>query len=151
MRRMAFVVAMAILLPVTPGKALDATGTDIIGLRLGMPERQIVAVLQHQGFAVARDHGALTARTRDGQLTIDLAANGAVRQIRYVFTGHGAGEPQTIRASMLDRFGPPDQAIPMAWCQAARPNGTCPASRASLTFRPETLTLVLRAGTRESP
>jgi hypothetical protein len=34
----------------------------------------------------------------------------------------------------------------MGWCRVLRRDGMCPVSAPSLTFRPETLTLVLRAG-----
>jgi hypothetical protein len=57
------------------------------------------------------------------------------------------GEGEKIQASVLDRFGPPNQAKPMGWCRVPRRDGTCPVDAAALTFRTDTLTLVLRAGT----
>jgi hypothetical protein len=147
MRRVACVVATVILLAASPGDALDAARTDIIGLHLGMPEAEIVDGLKRQGFSVVYENGRLFAKTRDGQLTIDLADNQGARQIRYVFTGRGMGEQEKIRASVIERFGAPDQAKPMTWCHAGH-DGTCPADRASLMFLPESLTLVLRTGTQ---
>lgn len=146
MRSLAVVVTLVVVLAATAGQAFDPAGVDIIGLRLGMPEAEIVTTLQRQGFAVAHDHGALTARTRDGQLSIDLSEAQAVRLIRYTFSGNGVGEALKIRTSVLDRFGRPDQADPMVWCRAVGRNGVCPEDQASLTFLPATLTLVLRAG-----
>jgi hypothetical protein len=151
MRGVAPVVAMAVMLAANRGNALDPAGTEIIGLRLGMAEHEVVATLRHQGFAVTHDRGALSARTRDGRLTVDLTEDQAAWQIRYVFTGNGAGEPAKIEAAMLDRFGPPDQAKPMAWCRTIGQDGKCAADGASLIFLPETLTLVLRTGTRATP
>ncbi len=78
---------------------------------------------------------------------MDLTEDQAVRQIRYSFTGNGAGEPEKIQAAVLDRFGPPDQARPMEWCRTPGPDEKCPDDDASLTFLPETLTLLLRTGT----
>jgi hypothetical protein len=147
MRGRAFFAMMSVLLAATPSNALDTTEADIIGLRLGMPEAEIIVALRRQGFAVAHDHGALTTYTRDGQLTVDLNPNRAAQRIRYAFAGNGVGESGKLLAAILDRFGPPDQATPMVWCQALGRNGICPESAASLTFLPDKLILLLRAGT----
>ena len=37
---------------------LAAAGADIIGLRLGMLEADVVSGLRQQGFSIGRDHGA---------------------------------------------------------------------------------------------
>jgi hypothetical protein len=146
MRGAASIVATAVALAAAPANAFDPAGADIIGLRLGMPEAAIVATIRDQGFAVSRDQGALLARTRDGRLMIDVAGAQGAWRIRYVFTGHGPGEPEKIEAAIVDRFGPPDQARPMAWCQAVGRDGLCPAHAPSLRFLPGSLTLLLQSG-----
>ncbi len=143
-------LTMALLLVAVPAGAFDARGADIIGLRLGIPRTEAVAILRQQGFSVTPNDDSLTARTRDGDLTIELA-DGRVREIRYVFKARGAGEPESIPASVLDRFGPPNQSKPMAWCQVGARDGKCLDGAAALIFFPETLTLVLRAGARGEP
>jgi hypothetical protein len=147
MRGGAFLVAMSVLLAAAPSNAFNVADADIVGLRLGMPEAEIVVALRRQGFAVAHDHGALTAHTRDGQLTVDLTGNRAAQRIRYVFTGNGVGEPAKLQAAIRERFGAPDKAKPMVWCGAVQHDGTCPENVASLTFLSEKLTLLLQTGT----
>jgi hypothetical protein len=144
--RAAALAAMAILLVASRGYALDAAEVDIIGLRLGMADTEVTAALQRQGFAVTHDHGMLLARTRDGQLSVEIGADNAVREIRYTLRGHHVGEPDAIEAAVLDRFGPPSQSQPMMWCRVPGRDGTCPAGAPLLTYQPDTLTLVLRAG-----
>jgi hypothetical protein len=144
MRGMALVLLSMAVLATTPACAFDATGADIIGLRLGMPEVDLVAGLKRQGFLVRQDKGTLTATTRDGQITVQFAGDLGAQEIRYVFTGRLAGEPEKIRASVIDRFGAPDQAKPMTWCRAVGHDGLCPDDHASLTFKPESVTLLLR-------
>jgi hypothetical protein len=145
--RAATLAAMAILLTPTHGVAFDAAEADIIGLHLGMSDTEVMAALRVQGYAVTHDHGALLARTLDGQLAVDIGPNHAANEIRYTLRGYGMGEGEKIRASVLDRFGPPNQSKPMGWCRVPRGDGTCPVGAPSLTFHPDTLTLVLRAGT----
>ena len=146
MKRSIPALTMALLLVVAPAGAFDAQGADIIGLRLGIPRAEATAILRRQGFSVTPNDDSLTARTRDGDLTIDLK-DGRVREIRYVFNARGAGEPDRIPASVLDRFGQPNQSEPMTWCQVGARGGKCLDGAAALIFVPETLTLVLRAGT----
>ncbi|HBK06323.1 MAG TPA: hypothetical protein DDZ81_10725 [Acetobacteraceae bacterium] len=143
-------LAMTISLLTVAADAFDAQGADIIGLRLGMPEAEVVMALGHQGFSATRDRDALIAKTRDGNLTIDLMGS-RVHEIRYEFQARGAGEADKIATSILDRFGSPNQTNPMSWCQSNGRDGTCPPQAASLTFFPETRTLVLRAGTPMPP
>jgi hypothetical protein len=135
---------MTSLLGAAPSNAFDPSGVSITGLRLGMPEAEIVAAIRRQGFALTHDHGALIAKTRDGRLIVDLTEDQAALRIRYVFNGNGAGEPEKILASVLDQFGPPNQAQPIAWCGAVGHDGNCPADAASLSFLPETRTLLLQ-------
>lgn len=138
-------LATAVALVAVPANASDPQGTDIIGLRLGMTTSEVVTALGRQGFKATVDRNAVTARTRDGDLSIELA-DSRIKEIRYIFRGHSAGEADTIEASIADRLGPPDRAVPTTWCQTNGPNGTCTPRGASLTFVPETLTLILRAG-----
>jgi hypothetical protein len=137
---------MAILLAPTHSFAFDVAETDIIGVHLGMAETAVTAALRRQGYAVTHDHGALLARTVDGQLAVDIGADHAAHEIRYTLRGNGTGEGEMIQAAVVDRFGPPNQSKPMGWCRVLRRDGMCPVGAPSLTFRPETLTLVLRAG-----
>jgi hypothetical protein len=149
MRATASFMAIAIILALaaSPGQAYDASRAEIIGLRLDMLDTEVLMTMRRQGFAVTHDHGALVARTRDGQLTVDLTDTQAVRRIRYVFTNNGVGETQKIEESILDRFGPPDQMKPMGWCLALSRDGRCAEDGPSLIFQPETLTLVLQSRT----
>jgi hypothetical protein len=146
MRTMASLMTMAVILGASPGNAYDAARAEIIGLRLGMPDTEVLVTMHRQGFAVTHDHRTLIARTRDGQLTVDLTDDQAVRRIRYVFSGNGVREAEKIEESVLERFGPPDQLKPMGWCLAVRRDGVCAEDGPSLTFLPETLTLVLQSG-----
>jgi hypothetical protein len=143
---MASLMTMAVILGASPGNAYDAARAEIIGLRLGMPDTEVLVTMHRQGFAVTHDHRTLIARTRDGQLTVDLTDDQAVRRIRYVFSGNGVREAEKIEESVLERFGPPDQLKPMGWCLAVRRDGVCAEDGPSLTFLPETLTLVLQSG-----
>jgi len=144
----AFVVATA--LATTNAGAFDARGADIIGLRLGMTAAEATAALGRQGFAVTRDHDALTATTRDGQLDIRLDGEQLAR-IRYIFRAHEAGAPESIAMSVLNRFGPPQQKKPMAWCLMTEREAACPQDVASLTFFPETPALVLQSARTPRP
>ncbi len=189
--RRAVLIPMAVMLMVAATAAADAAdpaSVDILGLRLGMAEPQVAAVLLHQGVAPGRmtrqtgpcDNNrtcaTITARTRDGELAIRLAPDAGdpeasraatmlpaatrpetalgdpalkVARISYTLRGTGPGEPTMIRASILERFGPPDQSSPMAWCQPVGMDGRCEADQPSLAFLPDTLTLVLRAAVRD--
>lgn len=143
--------------------AANPEAFDILGLRLGMAEPRVDAVLLQQGVPssrISRSGGGcedqrrcsvtITAPTRDGALTVRLIGSGPapvfeVTQIAYSFKGIAPGEPAMIRTSLLQRFGPPDQAMPMMWCRRVW-NGRCQADQASLGFVPDTLTLTLMAG-----
>jgi hypothetical protein len=148
MRAVAAVAAIAVFLATSPGHAFDAAQAEIIGLRLGMADIDVTAALRRQGFAVTTDHGALVARTLDGQVTVYLTGTQTVRRISYTLKGYGAGETEKIEGSVLDRFGPPDQAKPMAWCRKLGRDGMCPDAVPSLTYQRDTKTLDLRAGTQ---
>jgi hypothetical protein len=138
-------------------EAFDAGSVDILTLRLGQSEDEVVARLADQGIGEARMQrqrhacprnpaviclAAIQARTRDGMLTITFgdATTGTasdvvfVHRIEYRLSGKGAGEPDMIRASVLNRFGEPSWRQPLAWCgRAARATG-CPADQPRLTF-----------------
>jgi hypothetical protein len=146
MRRIASAIVMAVFFAAHPGRAFDVQGADIIGLRLGMQEAEIVARLTHQGFRPTHTPGTITAFTKDGQIRIGLLDDGSASQIRYVFGGNGAGEAEKIKDAIIERFGLPDRPKPMSWCRTTRSDGVCSRDVASLTFYPESLTLWLRFG-----
>jgi hypothetical protein len=145
------VAAIAALLAAAPAHGFDAAHVDIIGLRLGMQEPEIVDRLAHQGYTVSRTKDAIAANTRDGRLQIALSEEHGVTEIIYVFSGRGPGDPAKIRESVLIRFGDPDQAKPPTWCRTVRPDGICPPDQARLTFLPEALTLSLRGEVARQP
>src|SRR4051794_12011660 len=158
-------------------EAFDAGSIDILTLRLGQSEDEVVARLADQGIGEARmqrqrhacPHDpaascltAIQARTRDGMLTISFgnpasrtaSEDVSVHRIEYRLSGKGAGEPDMIRASVLNRFGEPSWRQPLAWCgRAARATG-CPADQPRLTFEagPGVSSLLpLTAGERRVP
>ncbi len=145
MRRIALAAAMAALLAAGPVRAFDASGADIIGLRLGMPETEVLARLGRQGYVPKQTPGAIEASTLDGRLQIVLSADRGVTEIRYIITGRRRGDPVEVQASIIFRFGAPNQASPPGWCRAVGRDGMCPPDQASLTYLPETLTMLLRA------
>jgi hypothetical protein len=149
MARVASAIVFAAILAAEPTHAFEAAGADIIGLRLGMPESQVVAVLAHQGYAAHPAPRAITANTKDGRLQVVLSAERDVTEITYVLYDRGAGAPEKIRESILSRFGDPNQITPPTWCRAVGRNGICPVDQASLTFLPASLTLRLTAGRDE--
>ncbi|MDB5398292.1 MAG: hypothetical protein QOD93_7267 [Acetobacteraceae bacterium] len=145
MRRLASATAIAALLVTAPAHGFDAAGVDIIGLRLGMPGPEVVARLAAQGYAVSDTPQAITATTRDGRLHVALSAGHGVTEISYVFSGRRSGEPAGLRQSIVTRFGNPSQPTPPTWCRAVGPDGMCPKDQASLSFLPDSLTLLLRS------
>ena len=145
MRRMRWTVILVGVLAGGPARAFDPTGVDIIGLRLGMQATEVVSCLGQQGYKPGLAPTLITANTMDGYLKVILSAGSGVTQINYVFRGRGAGELAQIPASVLARFGEPDQVEPPTWCRAVSSAGTCPDGKPSLTFLPASLTLILRA------
>jgi hypothetical protein len=146
MRRLASTIVIATFLAAGAAHPFEAAGADIIGLRLGMSEAEIVARLAHQGYAVTNSAGTITAKTMDGRLEIVLSADRGVTEISYAFYGRGAGAPAKIREAIIIRFGDPDQVNPPTWCRAVGQDGLCPKNEASLTFLADPLTLRLTAG-----
>jgi hypothetical protein len=149
MARVASAIAFAAFLAAGPIQAFEAAGADIIGLRLGMSESEVVAELAHQGYLAHAAPQAITANTKDGRLQVVLSAEQGVREISYVLYDRGAGAPAKIRESIWGRFGDPDQATPPTWCRAVGRDGICPGDQAALTFLPASLTLRLTAGQNE--
>jgi hypothetical protein len=147
--KVASAIAFAAFLAAEPAHAFDAAGADIIGLRLGMSESEVVAELAHQGYAARPTQKAITANTKDGRLQVVLSAAQGVIEITYVLYDRGAGAPAKISEAILGRFGDPNQATPPTWCRAVGKDGICPADQASLTFLPPSLTLRLMAGRDE--
>ncbi len=141
---MASATILAALLATGPAWGFDATGVDIIGLRLGMPQSEVVASLAKQGYTAKSTPEAILAKTRDGRLQVALSPSRGVTAIRYTFTGHEMGAPEKIREAVMVRFGDPNQATPPTWCRTVGSDGMCPSNQASLTFLPDELTLLLR-------
>jgi hypothetical protein len=136
---------LALLGAGSPGFAMDPAHADILGLRLGQSQTEVVDRLTRQGAALMPASDGLAAKTRDGELEILLDGPRGVTQIRYAFNGRGVGEPSAIRTSILIRFGPPDQEHPMAWCKALDATAHCPADRPALIYAPDSLVLILRS------
>jgi hypothetical protein len=149
MARAASAIVFAAVLAAGPIHAFEAAGADIIGLRLGMSESEVVAELAHQGYVAHPTPRAITANTKDGRLQVVLSAGQGVREISYVLYDRGAGAPAKIREAIWGRFGDPDQATPPTWCRAAGRDGICPVDQAALTFLSASLTLRLTAGQNE--
>jgi hypothetical protein len=150
MRRAVSAIAIAIFLTAGPIRAFEAAGADIIGLRLGMSESEVVDGLAQQGYAVDSSGEAISATTKDGRLQVALSPGRVVTAISYAFFWRGAGAPTKIHDSILVRFGNPDQVNPPTWCRAVGHDGICPGNQASLTFLQDSLTLRLSAGQDES-
>jgi hypothetical protein len=140
--------------PLGPAAAFDPRETDILGLRLGMNPQDVLHNLAAQGADPSRidqEVGACTANARgrcilavtaptpDGTLLIRFAARAgpgseAVWSIAYTLAGRGAGEPDMIRAAVLNRFGPPVSADPLLWCGIVDRHGCNPPDQPQLTF-----------------
>jgi hypothetical protein len=140
------VTAIAAFLAAGSAHAFEAAGADIIGLRLGMSDVDVVAELATQGYALSRAQGLITSNTRDGRLRVVLSAEHGVTEITYVFYRRGVGGSAKLQDAIMTRFGDPNQAMPPTWCRAVGRNGLCPADQATLTFLPDTLTMRLTAG-----
>ncbi len=163
-------IGLTVLVP-TCGYATHPDAFEILGLRLGMVEPQVDSILRRQGVAASRmtrkanpcqDHDAcdvtIVAPTLDGALTIRLVADAGGRvttpivvRIAYTLKGTAMGEAAMISASVTGRFGRPDQASPMTWCESVTADRECPANKISLRYSPETLTVVLTAGQTGQP
>jgi hypothetical protein len=149
MRRAASAIAIAMFLTAGPIRAFEAAGADIIGLRLGMSESEVVAGLAQQGYAADLAAEVISSTTKDGRLQVALSPGRGVTEISYAFFWRGAGAPIKIRDSILARFGDPSQASPPTWCRAVGGDGICPGNQASLTYLQDSLTLRLSAGQGE--
>jgi hypothetical protein len=143
----------------SPTWAFDPLRADILTLRLGMTEVEVVGHLAAQGLVVTRGARcdapdcppSIEARTRDGTLLIDFASGGRVRRIANTFTGRGVNEDVIIRSAVVDHFGPPSAEAPLAWCRGPLLDGQCPLDQARLVFEPGTgvrgiLTLAAASG-----
>ena len=144
-RMLVLATTIAVLFAAGPAGALDATGIDIIGLRLGMQEAEVLAQLGQQGYAMSRTTDLIAGNTRDGRLQVTLSNKRGVTEIRYSFHGSSMDEPAKINEAIFSRFGVPDQTGPLMWCKAVGQDRICPSNQPSLTFLPESLTLLLRA------
>ncbi|MFO1026933.1 MAG: hypothetical protein U1E70_17310 [Acetobacteraceae bacterium] len=140
--------------------ALDATGADILGLRLDMTEPSVVLILHRQGVRqhhVVREaepcEGPLlcrvtvTAATRDGDIIVQLSGDPArVDQIAYRFRTGAPEAPAIVVDAVVRHFGPPDEASPMTWCQPNAPDRGCADDRPRLRFFHQSQTLLLSGG-----
>lgn len=146
---------IATIMSAAPAFAFNASGADLLGVRLDMSEAEVGAQLSRQGFSMTKntsacsDKGAcvvtLKAVTKDGELRIILPNETNATRIEYTLLAEGVGEPEKIKAAMIARFGIPDQQKPMVWCRAVAVNGLCPVNQASLAYRPETRTMILQS------
>lgn len=156
--RTAFLLGWWLILGIAPAAALDPRDLDILRIRLGMSEVEVIAHLAEQGITgVQRQPNRactgdaapwcrmmIVARTRDGSLTIELAdpmpaaasADAWVSSIQYRLDGRGPNELEMIRMAVLDRFGQPSSLQPMTWCERPNSTGTCPPNRPHLVFEP---------------
>lgn len=139
-------------------RAADASGYDILTLRLAMSATEALQQLAAQGIAGAAVQLApigctvvqadlcaqtITAHTRDGQMLIQLtrAPNGPERQIvyriAYTITGRGPADADTLRADAIDRYGTPTSLATTTWCpRLDLATGTCPAGQPRLHIEP---------------
>jgi hypothetical protein len=144
-------VLCGLILPAGSALALDPHKADILRLRLGMTEPEVLAQLAEQGIVLGgsqapctegaepRCQRQLVARTRDGALTIEFAARTpavqpTTQRIRYRLQGRALGEATLVRGAMLDRFGPATSQEPLAWCIPQPDDPGCAATRPRLTF-----------------
>lgn len=157
MRALCSVIFAAFLLTTLgkPATALNPREADILGLRLGMPQSEVVARLQAQGItriSLQEDQAhclgpaedscldRITAPTRDGVLTIRFVARSggaepAAWSIAYTLAGRLPGEPEIIRKAVLDHFGQPTSASdPEVWCAEAAGSQCSPADQPQITF-----------------
>ncbi len=131
-------------------RALDPLAIDILTFRLGMSPQEVERGLIRQGIQPVdwvRRHVAcpnrpdaaclssLTVPTQDGTLEIGFSLAARVERIDYTLRATGPGEPAMIRASVLNRFGPPSGKHDLTWCLEATASGDCPAGQPVLRFR----------------
>ncbi|MGE0418119.1 MAG: hypothetical protein AB7O80_15045 [Acetobacteraceae bacterium] len=144
-----------LMLAAATARAFDPQAIDILTLRLGMTEAQVTERLASQGYVEAQqrhlmrpcaEHQAIhclatiAARTKDGLLEIgftgEIPGTEAVDRIVYTLDGRRPGEPEAIETSVLQRFGPPTNRVPMTWCDRPVASGPCPQDMARLSFVP---------------
>lgn len=159
MRSHRAVLLFAAVLMTLPGRAAhaaDPSRFDVLSLRLHMSAAEALERLHAQGIPDARMQlsppgcvaaqaascvGAISARTRDGQLLIEFAAaaNGArsVVRIGYTIVARGPSDAAAIRADAIDRYGRPSSPGTTTWCARLDvASGTCPANQPLLRVAP---------------
>lgn len=172
LRSVVLLILLAIsLLTPSPARAFDPRATDIIALRLGMVEAEVTVKLQEQGFdgpAFRRDHQpcrldaskrcvtSVSTRTLDGwiSITFDRASINdpdRVTTIAYWLDAKRTGEAEAITVSMLERYGPPDIANPMTWCDRPTGIGPCSVNRANMVLQSSSGSAMLLRLTEKSP
>jgi hypothetical protein len=154
----AILLAISALCVAGQARAAEATGYDILTLRLAMTATEVLQVLAGQGIAgpavqltpagcatAQADLCAQTihARTRDGDLLLQLvrAPSGPERQIvyriAYTITGRGPADADTLRADAIDRYGTPSSLSTTTWCPRLDiATGTCPGGQPRLHIEP---------------
>jgi len=160
-----------LLIAAQSAHAFDPRATDIIALRLGMVEAEVTAKLKDQGFdgpAFRRDHQpcrldasrrcliSISTRTMDGwiSVTFDRAVVSdpdRVVTIAYWLDAKRSGEAEAITVSMLERYGPPDIANPMTWCDRPTGIGPCSVNRANMVLQASNGSAMLLRLTEKSP
>ena len=154
----AILLSAALTQPCSRANAADPTRFDILSLRLYMSVPEVLERLRAQGIADAAVRlgpegcpmahaelcaGTISARTRDGQLLLQLAAapgrGGAriVYRIAYTIVGRGPVDTDALRADAIDRYGSPTSPTTTTWCARLDPlTGTCPADQPLLRIEP---------------
>jgi len=160
MRSLRAVLLSAVLmtLPGLLAHAADPARFDILSLLLRMSAPEALERLRAQGIPDARVQlspsgctvaqaalcaNAISARTRDGHLLIQLSAapeaGGArvVTRIAYTIVARGPSDTAAIRADAIDRYGTPTSLSTTTWCaRLDLATGTCPANRPLLRVEP---------------
>jgi hypothetical protein len=131
-----FRLVLALLLPINPVWAFDPAAAEILTLRLGMTETEVITHLDTQGVKIARADGALNGRTKDGALRVAFDGDGRVRQIAYTFTGRAPNEAAAVQDAVIERFGAPATGTPLSWCRSLGRDGVCPSDAPRLVFEP---------------
>ncbi len=171
LRSVALFMLLCMLFCPSSAHAFDPRATDIIALRLGMVEADVAAKLLEQGFdgpAFRRDHQpcrldaskrcliSISTRTMDGwiSVTFDRASTNdpdRVVTIAYWLDAKRSGEAEAITVSMLERYGPPDIASPMTWCDRPTGIGPCSVNRANMVLQASNGSAMLLRLTERSP
>jgi hypothetical protein len=126
---------MTTLLACPAALALDLTRTDIPTLRLGVTRSDALDRLATQGYAATDETpSTIKVRTKDGWLAVGFTSGDHVDRIVYTFNGLAPNEGAIVRGAILDHYGEPSVAEPLAWCGVPPAGRSCPRDQPSLTF-----------------